>query len=139
MKLLSTYILFLWGRTLICNQLFENLPLNRMLIEKPEFKKAIGYLCVFPDDEDKLSVIYRALMGAWCSNKGQIFNLKELIQIAGKGLEVDYFIGLEPTKAFSVIPDNTREILDKIENFDYKIDEGILRVGSEINSHFYGQ
>ena len=65
-------------------------------------------------------------MGAWCSNKGQISNLKELIKIARKGLEIDYFICLKPSTDLPEIPENTREILDNIENFNYKIVEEIL-------------
>jgi hypothetical protein len=106
---------------------FPNTSLNQMLMGSDVFRTAIGKLCCFPDEIDKLTTVASILAGVWVSRDLEAANDRDvykLVERAKTQAAPDYFIDEE--SAGLTLEDEITTILDKVVGFSYQLSAGFL-------------
>ena len=111
--------------------LFENMPINRLLLEKEEVRSAIGTLCTSPNDIDKLVRVFQLLVSVIASNIPKESNVLELIKQAKDIGRPEYFLSLIPEPP---LPASVKEYLKEWPNISYSIENGYLKYKTDINT-----
>jgi hypothetical protein len=104
--------------------LFKNPEtVNRMLLENIDFRKAVGAMCAYPDEIDKIEVVTQLILGSWVTHKENKKSVAEFINLAKKGANPDFF--KDDSNKHS-LDTRVSKILDKIDEITYTIGNGYL-------------
>ena len=91
---------------------------NELLITSNDFKTAMGYLCPWPDETDKLEVVTQQLLGTWATHNKTVRNVGELIEKAKVGADPNFFCSPHSTVQ---LDESVAKILDEIDNLRYEV------------------
>jgi len=96
---------------------------NRILMENSDFMNVVSQFCVYPEEPDKVEVVLQCLLGAWVTHNKTESKMSELIGLARKSANPDFFINSQINNSLSL---EFTEVLDNIDGLSYKIVNGYL-------------
>ncbi|WP_223630425.1 hypothetical protein [Pseudomonas atacamensis] len=99
---------------------------NALLVANDPQVQPFKDLCVFPDQPDKVTVVWQALAGSWHRNKKSSATVEKIVNDAACGYEPIYFKLSVPASQQPIISSNLQTLLDKIKGLSYKSIDGFL-------------
>jgi hypothetical protein len=103
--------------------LFKSDEFNALLVANDPQIQPFKDLCVFPDQPDKVTVVWQALAGSWHRNKRASATVAKIVEDAAQGYEPIYFNLTVP----AVISPALATLLDKISGLSYKCVSGFIQ------------
>lgn len=100
-------------------EIFENIALNVMLLEKPHIREAIASICSYPNDTDKLYNVYQLLVSVVATSSSDQTCVLELLKKAKEVGRPEYFISLSEEPK---LPEFINNFLNKWDNITYSVE-----------------
>lgn len=97
---------------------------NKMLLENDDFKNVISQFCAYPNESDKLEVTLQSLLGAWITHNKNVKKVSDLVDLAIKAANPDFFI--DTNKTVYRLDSELVKVLDNIDGLSYTIVNGYL-------------
>jgi hypothetical protein len=99
---------------------------NALLVANDPQIQPFKDLCVFPDQPDKVTVVWQALAGSWHRNKKSSATVEKIVHDAACGYEPIYFKLPVSASHHPIISAQLVSLLDKIKGLSYKSIDGFL-------------
>jgi hypothetical protein len=101
---------------------FKAEEFNSLLVANDPQVQPFKELCVYPDQTDKVTVVWQALAGSWQRNKTSPASVEKIIADAAAGYKPGYF----KLPSSAVLSDNLVAKLDRISGLSYSCAHGFL-------------
>lgn len=95
---------------------------NSLLVANDPQIQPFKELCVYPEQTDKVTVVWQALAGAWQRNKTKPVTAEKIVVDAAAGYKPGYF----KLPSSSILSDNLLEKLDRVVGLSYSCAHGFL-------------